>query len=200
MNQPKGANLLLVSAFVAIVGILAAFLVPAFMTNQNKEKTDRELDTVLVQIADRLDSFYHDNGFYPEIGRYPDGEPMKQKRVWEKNSANGFWHTLGYTPDGGATYMDYKVITTKDHQGYMIIARANVDGVAPKAYYRLQKLPQDEDGLVTFPQWNMKAVNYLNESRYCFDNPFSMPEADATNENWRSGIVPCSPNYGTYVF
>jgi type IV pilus assembly protein PilA len=108
-TRRDGFTLVELMIVVAIIGILAAIAVPAFLSYQLRAKRS-EAYANLVAIARSQESFFTANGVYHDTGgSFPGPAPGPTKRTWDAVSAQRF-DVIGYRPEG-KVYFDYDIHT-----------------------------------------------------------------------------------------
>jgi type IV pilus assembly protein PilA len=177
-TRRDGFTLVELMIVVAIIGLLAAIAVPAFLSYQLRAKRSEAYGN-LVSIARAQESFFTANGVYHDTGgSFPGPAPGPIKRAWDAASALEF-DVIGYRPEG-QVYFDYDLHTDcgcvncftasaygdLDDNGLVValmFVRPPADGGAecPTGLLALPT-PVDADGNPLFNQvtWNFSTDKY----------------------------------------
>ena len=107
-DHRSGFTLIEMMIVVAIIGILVAIAVPAFVNYQLRAKRSEAYGN-LASIARSEESYFVANGSYVDTGGSFPGAPGPVKQVWTP-AADAAFATIGYRPEGNV-YFDYDVNT-----------------------------------------------------------------------------------------
>ena len=129
-NSQKGFTLIELMIVVAIIGILAAVAVPAFMEYMRKGKK-AEADIALNRIGKSGKSFYVERSAYPTTaaGPLPDADSCNDAgKMFTVNAAiwTGGFADLEFVMEEPHRF-DYQFVPGANDQTYSVIAHADLD-------------------------------------------------------------------------
>jgi type IV pilus assembly protein PilA len=129
-SPPSGFTLIELMVVVAILGILAAVAIPAFMKNARKAKTSEAITNVK-KLYDGARSYYEEEHSNPGGLPLPKQYPDSIAALVDSGSADG-----GADPElasGSAGGYDFVYTVSADHQSFTLVAQPTVPGVTGEA-------------------------------------------------------------------
>ena len=155
VRDRRGFTLLELMIVVALIGVLAALIIPSFTEDSNRSKMEAEVGSVFAEIRTKLEGYKVEYGTYissgaDETAYAPTGTLGSTKRSWPVTLPSGLV-AIKFVPPDTKVYCGYVVIAGPAGGGtvgplgasfgmaaspvanwYYILAQCNVDGSAAK--------------------------------------------------------------------